>query len=84
MSTNTSFGLTSGGLVVNREEVHMPPEYVEMLIAFSKASEHDMRLILRCSMCGQQPAGANAPGDLVLRMVCGCRTFIGANPLVHQ
>jgi hypothetical protein len=80
VTTSTKFGLTSGGLLVGRQEIILPPEYMQMLAAFAETSGV-VDLGLHCSRCGQDLRGANGRGDARWIMECACRTFVGANPL---
>ena len=80
MSTDTKFGLTANGMLVGRQELSLPPEYVQMLAAFAETSSA-IDLGLHCSRCGQDLRGANGRGDARWIMECACRTFIGANPV---
>lgn len=81
--TNTKFDLPHGFTTVGREEQRLPPEYMQMLVAFAETSAV-VDLGLHCSRCKENVVGRNGPGDRKFIMDCACRTFIGANPLVHQ
>lgn len=76
MATNTQFWTPTAA----REEVRVPPEYLKMIAVLAETSGQ-MHLGLHCSRCGQDLSGRNAREDRRWVMECGCRTFIGANPL---
>lgn len=81
--TQTKFQLPASFPRIGREEVRLPPEYMQMLVAFAETSAV-VDLGLHCSRCKENVVGRNGPGDRKFIMDCACRTFIGANPLVHQ
>lgn len=67
-------------MIKERQEVRLPPEYMQMLAAFAETSG-DIDLGLHCSQCKQNVVGKNGRSDSRWIMECACRTFIGANPL---
>jgi hypothetical protein len=73
--TSTPFWQTA-----SREDVPVPREYLRMLAVLAETSAQ-MDLGLHCSRCGQDLHGANAPADRRWSLACGCRTFVGGNPL---
>lgn len=70
----------NGEVGLTRQDVAVPPEYLRMLLVLGDTA-NDMRLGLHCASCKQDVRGANASSDGVLKMECGCRTFIGSNPV---
>jgi hypothetical protein len=70
-----------GGMIsTERKEVHWPLDYMRMLAIFARNCE-DAKLGIRCESCQQMLHGQNAREDNFWRMECGCRTYIGRNPL---
>lgn len=41
----------------------------------------DLRWGMHCADCGQDITGKNAREDTHWRMECGCRSYVGTNPL---
>ena len=70
----------SGMPVRMREDVTCPPEYMKMLAVFAETSAQ-VDLGLHCSRCKENLRGENAREDTKWKMECGCRTFIGENPI---
>ena len=68
-----------GAIPVDREEVALPVEYLRMLMVLAETSA-DMDLGLHCSRCKENITGQNSMSDLVWRLECACRTFVGDNP----
>lgn len=76
--TNTRFGVSGGGILLGRQEVELPIEYMQMLAALAETSGV-IDLGLHCSRCRQDVTGRNGHGDRRWVMECACRTFIGVN-----
>lgn len=66
--------------LVGRQDVVLPPEYMQMLAALAETSS-EIDLGLHCSRCHQDLTGRNGHGDRRWVMECACRTFVGKNPL---
>lgn len=72
---------TPGGVVnTDRQEVRCPPEWMRMLSVFAETAG-EIGLGLHCVHCKQDLQGKNARGDNAWLMECGCRTYVGKNPL---
>ena len=69
-----------GRVASARPEEHWPPEFMKMLAVFAETL-HTTKLGIRCEQCKQPLNGHNAREDNFWRMECGCRTYIGRNPL---
>ena len=69
-----------GTVSLSRDEVPVPPEYLRMLAVFANTSE-DLSLGLHCARCKQDLHGANTEHQGQWTMECGCRTFVGRNPM---
>jgi hypothetical protein len=80
MSTPTQFWTPGGVFTTGREEVNLPPEYMQMIAVLADTSEA-IDLGIHCSRCKESLRGKNATVDNRWIMECACRTFIGANPL---
>lgn len=78
MSTNT--GWPSGALYIRREQLTLPPEYMQMLAALAETSSV-IDVGLHCSRCKESLSGKNATSDNRWIMECACRTFVGRNPI---
>lgn len=76
----SGFGLADSGLLVGRQEVKVPAEYMQMVAALADTSSI-IDLGLQCTRCKQYLTGLNAKADTMWKMECACRTFIGVNPL---
>lgn len=70
-------------IVPNRETVNLPPEYLRMLAVLAETSG-EVDLGLHCSRCHENVTGKNGSGDRRWIMECGCRTFIGKNPITSH
>lgn len=79
-TTSTLWTPGGNGSGDDRREVHLPPQYLQMVSILADTSA-DLSLGLHCSICGQDLVGKNAREDTRWMMECGCRTFVGANPL---
>lgn len=77
--TVTKFSTPGGTYAIGREDVTLPPEYMQMLTALAETSSV-VDLGLHCSRCGQDLRGANGRSDQRFVMECACRTFVGGNP----
>ena len=64
----------------DRKEEHWPPEFMKMLAVFAMAC-NDHHLGIVCLQCQQPLSGQNARDDNFWHMECGCRKYIGRNPL---
>ncbi len=72
---------TPHGVVnLDREEVVVPPEYMQRVLVLADTAT-DLQIGMHCARCKQDLRGANSTSDGFLRMECGCRTFIGKNPI---
>lgn len=70
-----------GGVIeAVRPETHWPPEFMRMLAVFA-ANCGDTELGIRCERCKQMLQGHNAKADNYWHMECGCRKYLGRNPL---
>jgi len=74
---------TPHGMVnLDRTEIALPPEYMRMLAVMADTSA-DVGIGLHCVKCKQDVRGSNTGTDSKWRLECGCRTFIGKNPMVQ-
>lgn len=72
--------LTPGGVVnTDREEVALPPEFLEMIGVFGNVAG-DLGWGLHCTRCQQDLKGSNARQDRLWKLDCGCRSYVGRNP----
>ena len=69
-----------GAVNLAREEVAVPPEYLKMLAVLANTSA-DIGLGLHCAKCKQDVRGSNSERQGRWTMECGCRTFVGRNPM---
>ena len=70
-------------LIPGRQTVNLPPEYLRMLAVLAETSG-EVDLGIHCSRCNQDIVGKNGHGDRRWIMECGCRTFVGENPMARQ
>ena len=70
-------------LIPGRETVNLPPEYLRMIAVLAETSS-EVDLGLHCSRCHENVVGRNGSGDRRWIMECGCRTFVGKNPIVSH
>lgn len=68
-----------GRVNLEREVVDVPPAYLDRILLLADTT-NDIQLGLHCTRCQQDVRGANRTSDGLLRMECGCRTFVGRNP----
>lgn len=69
-------------LIQAREPIELPNELMLWLRTFAEFAS-EARMGLHCSICKQDLVGGAAfYGDLKLTMKCGCRDFVGVDPVM--